>query len=678
MKRNVLLIICCMGISSIYAQKIHQATLIQRLNNEVIETIWDTLSNRYFTQLEPQKDHPSDEPTRFIAVYDSVNLYFFIHAIQKNHPVTAKIKTRDLFSKNDDVIGILLDTYNDRRSGFFFMVNPLGTQVDVRFGDDGRTQDLTWDAEWSAESEILENGWRTIITIPFTSLKYKKNLHEWGFNIGRVISAAHETSWWSGSMNMDFRISQGGLLTGLETPGRKRNFIFYPYSTVKLYNDASDSKIDNSSVDVGADLRMEVLTNLQANVTINPDFATVEADREQINLTRYELNYPEKRLFFQEGNELFNTRIRNFYSRRVGDIDYGGKVAGKVSDFTINALSTKSSKNSDIDTLGALFSSIRVKKDIFKSSTVGVTYADKSWQDGYARSLSLDYVLNLGNAWKLTGQYVGSAPGDFLESSAWFVRFARESNIYHYHIRYTNLGEHFQDNVNQTGFIVDDDRHELDSDISYRWWLARSNILKYLDVLTKNNIFWSHAGTLRSWYVTESIRLYLKNKFSADLMYNNEYKLFEKDYYNYKYGITLGYNTDEWSSVSLDYQTGRNFDRNLDLFTWTAKVKLSEKLSLDYTGNSIHFEPDTANYSTFLNVLSANYYFTKDLWVRLFAQNNSSQERFYVYGMAAWRFKPPFGAVYFIYSRDDLAYMLEHERRSEDVFYFKVTYPIGF
>ncbi len=92
---------------------------------------------------------------------------------------------------------------------------------------------------------------------------------------------------------------------------------------------------------------------------------------------------------------------------------------------------------------------------------------DKSWDGGYARSFSTDYTLNLGDAWKLSGQLVGSWPGDLKTHSAWFMRFANESNVYHFHFRYTNIGENFMDNTNQTGFIRDDDRREIDSDLEY-------------------------------------------------------------------------------------------------------------------------------------------------------------------------------------------------------------------
>jgi hypothetical protein len=268
---------------------------------------------------------------------------------------------------------------------------------------------------------------------------------------------------------------------------------------------------------------------------------------------------------------------------------------------------------------------------------------------------------------------VGSAPGDFWSHSAWYLRFARENNIYHYHLRYSQSGENFRENVNQTGFVTDDDRREIDSDVTYKWWL-KNNTFEYIDFQSMNNIFWSISNTLRSWYITEMVNFYFKNKFNLEYAYNNEFKLYEKEYYNHKNSFILGYNTDEWSHAFVNYTTGYNFDRNFDLYTGGAQVKLFQNLSLSYSANVLKFAPDDDNNSTFINVVTANYNFTKDLWLKLFAQNSTKDESVYFYGLVGWRFKPPFGAVYIIYSHDH--YDEDAGIPNTDNFFVKLTYPI--
>jgi len=632
-----------------------------------------------FIQLEPQKGLKATQKTVVYFAYDSLYIYVAFKCYQDPGDIVAKIQTRDVLSKSDDNVLLQIDTYNDNRSAYGFSLNPLGSQTDFIITDDGRNLDVNWDTEWEGVAIIDDDGWTAEYAIPFKSIKYKKGSTDWGINFGRIIRNNFETVYWSGAMTQDFRISESGLLSGVKTPARKMGLILFPYATLRYENNDFNETYDKFTPSLGGDVRFQISSNASADITINPDFATVEADQEQINLTRYELSYPEKRLFFLEGNEMYSTRIRTFYSRRIEDIAAGAKVSGKVGAYNFNVLSVRSLEIEEEDEPPAFFTAARVKRDVLKSSMVGLTYADKTWNNGYSRSVSGDYLFNLGEKWKLTGQFVTSFPGDFWSSSAFFVRFARENNIYHYHIRYSDVGDNFMENINETGFIRDDDRRELDGDIEYRWWL-QNNVFEYIQLVSANNIFWSQKGVLRSWYVTEYVNFYFRNKFNITYSYNNEFKnefrLIKKNFYNHKHSLGLGYNTDEWSSARLQYTFGKNFDRDFYLITGDVSFKVSDKFSMELTSNYVNFSPDTTNSTTLINVVSAQYYFTKDLWVKVFAQNSTNIERIYVYGMFGWRFKPPFGAIYLIYTRDQMQMLPGENREQADIFFLKFTYPI--
>jgi hypothetical protein len=624
----------------------------------------DTATN--FVQMEPRTGEAASEKTVAYFGWHEDKVYAVFNCFQTT-PVVAKNQSRDALSKNDDIVALFLDTYDDNRSGYAFFVNPLATQIDIKINDDGRNIDLNWDTEWKCEAKIFDWGWCVEIEIPFKSLKYKKGIENWGINFGRIIRSNFETSSWSGPLTDDFRISQGGNASGIKTPGSNMKVSIFPYLSVfKTTN-------EKWRADGGGDIRWQISPNVSFNGTINPDFATVEADQQQINLTRYELRYPEKRLFFQEGNDMYNTRIKTFYSRRIQDIDFGSRLNGKVGKMQFNILNVKTPPLSN-EYPATFFTAARAKYDVLNSSTIGLTWVDKSWKDGFTRSVSLDYIMNLGKLWKLTGQFVSSTPGDFWSHSAWFMRFARENNKYHIHFRYAEIGENFRENVNQTGFVTDDDRREMDSDVTYKWWLKNS-IFEYIDVQSFNNVFWSlNSGILRSWYFTDAVNFYFKNKFNFEYAYNNEYKLYEKDFYNHKHTFGLGYNTDEWSHVSVSYTTGDNFDRNFKLLSGGARVKLFQNLSLSYSANVLKFNPDDDNNSTIINVATANYNFTKDLWLKIFAQNSTQNDNIYLYGLMGWRFKPPFGALYLIYSRDQFGY--KTDTHTTNNFFVKLTYPI--
>ncbi len=663
------------GQKSIKAFKTEVAPVIDGEIDSIYSTLSDSAIN--FIQMEPAKGEAASEKTVAYVVYTSKTLYVAVKCYQDPEGIVAKIQTRDNLSKDDDVVALFLDTYNDKRTGFGFIVNPLGAQLDMSIGDDGRSIDINWDTEWESAVKNYDWGWFAEFAIPFSSIKYYRKINTWGFNIGRIIRYNTETVYWSGVLNQDFRMSQGGLLTGLQLPKKGWGLSLFPYGTARYENSDFTGVHGKILGDVGGDIKIQPNSNITANLTINPDFATVEADAERINLSRYELNYPEKRLFFLEGNEMYKTRIRTFYSRRIGDIVYGGKFTGKAGAYNMNILGVRSLKidEQDFQELPAFYTAARVKRDLLKSSTIGITFVDKTSDTAYTRSISADYVLNLGKTWKLTGQYVGSAPGEWSTHSAWFVRFAKENNVYHYHIRYSDIGEHFQENVNQTGYVFDDDRRELDSDIEYKWWI-QNKTFKFVDFSSNFSAFWSHKGELRSWNVFGLLNLYFQNRFNFEVFYNKEFKLFEEKYYNHKYGVEVGYNTDEWSMAKLNYWGGRNFDRDFHLFKGSAQTKITEKLAVEYSFNRIWYDPDTTNSSTFINVLSVYYNFTKDLWIKAFAQNNLAINRIYFYGMFGWRFKPPFGAVYLIYTRDEMTILTEEGYQKGNILYLKFTYPI--
>jgi len=634
-----------------------------------------------FIQMEPDFGNSSSKVTTAYLMYDNRFIYVAVFCYEQPANIVGKIVTRDNLSNDDDAITIILDTYNDERTGFGFAVNPLGTQTDFSIGNDGRNLDVNWDAVWQSATKIYEWGWYAEFAIPFASISYNQRNTTWGLNFRRVIRSNFEIAYWSGAMTQDYRLSQGGKLTGMETSKEKGILSLYPYATGR-YEDSDFTGVDGKFLGTaGGDIKYQINSNLIANVTVNPDFATVEGDQEQINLTRYELSYPEKRLFFLEGNDMFQTRIRTFYSRRIGDVLAGGKFTGKAGKYNMNILGVRTFAMEDVvnDTTQppAYFIAARVKRDILKSSSIGLTYADKIWEGGSARSISADYMLNLGKTWKLTGQYVGSGPGDWLKNSAWFVRFARENNIYHYHVRYSDIGETFAKNVNQTGFVRDDDRREIDADVSYKWWM-QNKVIRYIYGFANYNVFWSHQGYLRGQSTYLSVNTYFQNKFNVKVFYKYEYRLFEKRYFNDRYGVEIGYNTDEWSMVQLSYWGGRNFDRDFHLIKGMTRFKLTKKFALEYSFNWLIYMPDTSNRSTFINILSVSYYFTRNLWIQMFAQTNMAFKRLYIYGKFGWRFKPPFGAIYLVYTRDELIVPSDTRRSQEDILFLKVTYPIIF
>ena len=439
-KVYLVLIVLHFFVKIINSQEIVQAIKVEnppQIDGVINESEWnktDSISN--FTQLEPAKGQLASEKTIVYLGYDNKNVYVAFQCFQ-DKDVTANVQTRDNLKKSDDVIALVLDTYSDNRSGYCFLVNPLGTQTDFKITDDGRNINSDWDGEWKSATSIFPWGWSVEIAIPFRNIKYSSSIDKWGINFGRIIRNNAETVWWTPDINDDFRISQSGVLEGIKPPEVKDRFLITPYASMR-YEDSDISGVDNKvRFDAGGDVRFNISPNLNLDATFNPDFASIEGDKQKIDLTGWEISFPEKRLFFQEGNEMFDTRYKLFYSRRIGDINYGGKFTGKVGDFSMNVMSVRSVENEDAGEPASFYSVVRVKKDIFKSSTIGMILVDKSSDTSMVRSYGIDWVLNPGKSWKITGQLMGSTPGDFLKNSGGFIRVAHESNKHHIHIRYT-------------------------------------------------------------------------------------------------------------------------------------------------------------------------------------------------------------------------------------------------
>lgn len=696
----LVIISLCLYITDSGAQKIYSMSYLPVspvIDGSINPGEWDmTVATGEFLQMEPIKGTPASEITTVRLGYDSLFLYVVFECSQgQGNPLSANIQTRDRVENGDDAVILVLDTYMDGRSAYGFAVNPLGIQADYKITDDGRNINHEWDTEWESAASVSEEGWTAELAIPFSSIKYKAGKVSWGLNLGRVIVGNNEISWWSGEMSDNYRISQGGILDGITPPQRPERLMIFPYASLRYANKDVTGKKDKLKPDAGADVLLNLSSNLSLNATINPDFASVEGDRVRIDLSGWEVNFPEKRLFFQEGNEMFSMRYKPFYSRRIGDINYGAKFTGKAGRYAMNIMNVRSVEDLDEEQPAAFYTVARVKADLFKSSTLGAIFVDKSDLDTtFSRSFGLDWVMNPGERWKITGQLLGSYPGDFLKSSGGFIRVANETNKYHVHLRYTALGENFKDNVNQTGYITDDDRHELDADLIYTFWLEES-FIKYIRIFNGNNAYWGIDGRLRGYKFRDELKIYLENRFSYSLYYENRYDIRDTEdpagnpltigFYNYYYENELGYNTDASSNAAVSYHSGRNFSRKMNRLSGNVSVQPLPRLNLKYDITWLDFEPDTIAYpdirmehSTLLNILSADYYFTNDLWIRLFAQHNTYTERFYLYGQFGWRFKPPFGALYLIYAGDD--YFDHRETRYYDkrTVFLKLTYPISF
>ncbi len=637
-----------------------------------------------FVQLEPSMGAPARAATSFALASDDEYIYAAFRCVNPGGPSAGSTVTRrDGDIKIDNAVMLYLDTFRSRRDCYYFATNSLGIQVDGRVAEDGNSQDGSWDCNWSVASREDSLGWTAEMAIPVGELRIPRAVGAlWGVNVRRNYPDYYETSFWV-ERDRAWRVSQSGDLTGLAEFKKSFSAALYPYA-VSLNTNTEGTKrrtiysAGNTQVVTGADLRFNIGSSVNGNLTYNPDFATVEADQEVINLTRYETFFPEKRLYFLEGAELFKNRINVFYSRRIGDLDHGLKSNGRIGKTNFSVLSVRERATGGQPS--SRTSVLRLQRDILGSSNIGLIAVDRSYAGGSNRVLSTDAAIYFLDDGKFTSQFIGSFPsGDGKATKAYYLRAVRENEIYRYHLRFTSIDPGFKDNVNTVGFIRDDDRRELDSDITYRWWLKRYAVER-INFETRNNVFWSHSGALRNVKLRQGIGVTFSNKISVG--FSNSYltELYEKRYRNHTILAQVAYNEEQWNQIKFVYQRGRNFDRDLVNWFIRPRLKLSDKLTLDYKLQVVRFSPDNSA-DKVLNVLTSDYNFTNDIYLRMFAQHNSRNNRVYLYGLFGWRFKPPFGALYVAYTADrydsrDGGSMLPPERKEEGTFFVKLTIPL--
>ncbi len=371
-----------------------------------------------FLQLTPkEKGIPSEKTIAYVG-YDEKNLYLAFRCFEKDpKKIRATITNRDNCI-DDDWICAFLDTFNEKRRAFWFIINPLGVQMDMIRVEEGGNEnsDPSWDTVFYSDGKIDEQGYTVEMAIPFKSIRFpdaEENV--WGLLLARNIARNGEILSWPGISR-----SIPGLLTQemeIRIPGeveRGKNFEMMPIVT-SLNNEGE--KVD---IQPGVNFKWGISSDLTLDLTVNPDYSHIEADAPQIDVNqRFALYYPEKRPFFLEGMEIFNSpQIEVVYTRRIIDPIGGAKLTGKVGRFTYGLLSAYDTSPTqslwEVSNGGgdagenALFSIFRMKTDVFKESYLGFCLTDKHIPGAFNRVLSVDGQFKVKNSWFFSFQAVGS------------------------------------------------------------------------------------------------------------------------------------------------------------------------------------------------------------------------------------------------------------------------------
>ena len=485
-KRILILILLAAFLSTVQAQHSRpdtlQAVFTQseiHIDGQLSEMEWqNALKISNFTQRELIEGQPASEKTLAAVLYDHKNLYIAIWCYDSRPDlITARKMQRDFRWSGEDNIKIIIDTYHNHRDGYLFVTNPNGARADALILDNGQHFNGSWNGVWNVKTSRNNAGWFAEFAIPFSSLKFKEIKQQvWGINFERNIRRKHEQVMWQGwSRDAELeQVKNAGLLIGLENLEEVNLVELKPYALAGIQNESGQKAETN--INFGGDINYLITPSLKLNITANTDFAQVESDRNQINLSRFSLYYPEKREFFLEGKDYFDfglgRKIQPFYSRRIGldengnsvSILGGARIMGKTGNATLGGMSIQTagtdSKNA------ANFSVLRWKQDLGRESTIGLLGVGKFEQGhtngviggdflystsnflndktlvtggAYAQSFSPDSAGSSGSAQRLFVSY----PSDFIEFDASWERSSKNFKPETGFLRRTNYQKYY-------------------------------------------------------------------------------------------------------------------------------------------------------------------------------------------------------------------------------------------
>jgi hypothetical protein len=336
-----------------------------------------------------------------------------------------------------------------------------------------------------------------------------------------------------------------------------------------------------------------------------------------INLSRFELFIPEKRPFFLEGSEMYSQRIRQFYSRRIGDITAGAKATGTLgtTDFSAIVTSEDQALEDTDDDIRADYGIGRVQQTLPGGSTLGFLGATRR-RDGVDQgSVGIDATLFFTETLGFTGQLL-RVHGPTAEGGlAWFVRPAYDSSTTHFHVRYTNLDPGIREDFNAVGFMRDDDRREVDTNFTRNFW-PEGGAVEKVEAGANYNRYWSHDGTLRSWELDAEVEVTFRSGFELELGRIDEYQLFEKGFRNDRSVVEAGWDGRDGRSIRGYVAWGVNFDSDLLLYGASAGWPVGDAWRLSYSLTRLELDPDPELDTTWIHVFETDYAFNPDLFVK--------------------------------------------------------------
>jgi hypothetical protein len=621
-----------------------------------------------FIQRTPRDGEPSMQTTVVYSGYDDKNLYIvFVCFDSQPDKVRARmVRREDVF--DDDFVVVLLDTFKDQRRAYEFVVNPFGIQADG-LRTEGQGYDGSFDTLWHSEGRLTDQGYVVWIAIPFKSLRFSAEPQQaWGIIFERVIPRSNEdASWPHVSSRIEGRLNQAATLEGLRDISPGRNIQLIPYAAFRSFRALDTREAENpqfqrdhADPDAGLDAKFVFKDSLVLDVALNPDFSQVESDEPQVTVNqRFEVFFPEKRPFFLENANFFETPIDLVFTRRIADPQLGARLTGKLGPYALGAFviddespGKRVPANDPDSGKRALFSIVRASRDIWQQSTLGFIYTDREFGETYNRVGGLDGRLKFGQNWVLNFQGVTSATRFFdsngelarVAGPAYDVELLRSGRSFTYQFEYNDRSPGFR---TETGFLLRPDIRRFGQNVGYLFWPEGKRVINWGPRLFAELVY-DHDGTRLDWGVSPAFDVEFPRKTLLTLFYNAaRERLRPQDFPGLTQSLDFSlpgygfqFSSEYFSVLTLSgfagWGKGINFappagqepflaDENRA--EWTLTVQPTTALRIDNTYILFRLQDRTDGASILNNQIIRskwNYQFTRELSLRVILQYDST------------------------------------------------------
>lgn len=506
------------GLHSIEVPRVHRPPRLE----DFLEGRWHGLELpvRDFRQRAPGDGARVSRETLAYLAYDDANLYCVFVCKEDPGKVRAYLGKRDSIGDSDQV-ALYLDTFHDRRRAYVFTVNPRGIQQDAMLID-GMGSDVTFDAVWRSAGRVTGDGFVVWMAIPFKSIRFATGADQsWGIALSRYIAHRNESAVWPHITRKHQGFVQQMAVVPAPAPstsGTSAQLIPYAAFTQSRSRDESGSPLVTASERrMGLDAKLVLRDAFAFDATVNPDFSNVESDAPQVTVNRrYEVFFPEKRPFFLEGAGLFRTPVNLFFSRRILEPEFGGRLTAKAGPWSFAALAIddrgrgrRLGRDDPLHGERAVAGVVRVQREFQGRASVGLLVTGDRFGASANGVLSLDARLRLDPNWSFSGQMIGTGTrrmdGTRRSGAGFFAELARSGQHLAYSATYSDRSPRFHAEL---GYVPRVDVRQASQYVGYFWRPQGSVLTSFAPSLTMAvNV--DRSGRTQDWYVNPEYEIEL-------------------------------------------------------------------------------------------------------------------------------------------------------------------------